>query len=110
MAQQGGTCLFLEDKYCYYTNKSGMVRENSCQLWKQLKQRAKNMMNYSSQWGPLDSLLLWMGALLGSLMGLLTILLLSPCMSHILTCFLTEHIQVIYYQLFLNVTLFLSDP
>lgn len=48
------TCLFLAKDYCNYANKSGIVRENSHQLWEGLKHRVPNHMGGSSWWRSFD--------------------------------------------------------
>jgi hypothetical protein len=38
-AEKRGTCLFLDEEYCFYTNKSGVVRDMAQQLREHITKR-----------------------------------------------------------------------
>lgn len=92
-AQQGGTGFSLEEEWCYYAKKSGVVTKNSYQSWKWLEQRAKNIMGASSWWESLDFLPSWMKAILGPIMVIVTFLPRGPCVIPIITHFLTNVVR-----------------
>jgi hypothetical protein len=74
--EKGGICMFLGKECCFYTNQSGIVRENACQLLERIKARERNKETFWNtgwkSWAP------WVAPLAGPLV-LLTLLLLGPC-------------------------------
>jgi hypothetical protein len=44
-AEKGGTCLFLNEEYCCYTNKSGVVRNKAQELQEPVTKRRQELAN-----------------------------------------------------------------
>jgi hypothetical protein len=66
---KGGICVFLGEECCFYTNQSGIVRENARQLLERIKARERNKETFWNigwkSWAP------WVAPLVGPLTVLL---------------------------------------
>jgi hypothetical protein len=66
---KGGICVFLGEECCFYTNQSGIVRENARQLLERSKARERNKETFWNigwkSWAP------WVAPLVGPLTVLL---------------------------------------
>jgi hypothetical protein len=58
-AKKGGTCLFLNEEYCFYANKSGVVRDMARQLKECVTQRRQELANLWPFWDNLWSWAPW---------------------------------------------------
>ena len=80
-AEQGGTCVLLEEKCCFYVNESGLV-EQDVQMLKELRGNllAHYTPNTLTHWYS-KHLLAWVLPLLGPILAIGALLLLAPCLS-----------------------------
>lgn len=105
-AEQGGICLALEEKCCFYANKSGIVRDKIKKLQEDLIKRKKELFE-NPLWTVLNGLLPYLLPILGPLLSLLLLLSLSPFLFQKLMSFaknqvnaiLARPIQVHYHHL-----------
>ncbi|XP_036130979.1 syncytin-1-like [Molossus molossus] len=77
-AEQGGICLALQERCCFYANKSGIVRDKIKTLQEDLIKRRKELLD-NPLWSGLNGFLPYLLPLLGPLAGLLIILAVGPC-------------------------------
>nr|AAG28161.1 envelope protein [Trichosurus vulpecula] len=91
-AEQGGICLALQEKCCFYANKSGMVRDKIKKLQEELVQRRKELLN-NPLWNGLHGLLPYLLPLLGPLVGLLLLLSFGPWVFNRLTTFVKSQVD-----------------
>ena len=73
-ADKGGICLALQEKICFYTNKSGIVRNRIRKHQEELEKRRKEFFD-SPMWSFWNGALPFLLPFLGPVLGLL---LLSP--------------------------------
>jgi hypothetical protein len=87
----------LWEECCFYTNKSGIVRENASQLLERIKARERNKETFwNTGWKSWAS---WVAPLVGPLTVLLMLLLLGPCVINLLTRFICNWVNVVRLQL-----------
>lgn len=88
-AEQGGVCLALQERCCFYANKSGIVRDKVKRLQEDLLQRKKQLLDnpfLTSFHGLLPVLL----PILGPVLGLLLLVSLGPWAFNKLTGFIKQ--------------------
>lgn len=91
-AEKGGVCLALQERCCFYANKSGIVRDKVKRLQEDLLQRKKQLLEnpfLTSFHGLLPILL----PILGPLLGLLLLVSLGPWAFNKLTSFIKQQID-----------------
>jgi hypothetical protein len=98
-AEKGGMCLFLNEECCFYTNKSGMVRDMVRQLKECVTQRRQELANSWSFWDYIWSWAPWALPLAGPLFMLFLILLFGSCIINALSRFISQQVQQIKLQL-----------
>lgn len=93
-AEQGGICLALQERCCFYANKSGIVRDKIRKLQEDLIARRKELFD-SPLWSGLNGLLPYLLPLLGPLLGLLLVLSAGPCLVKTITRIIQDRLQAI---------------
>lgn len=93
-AEQGGICLALQEKCCFYTNKSGVVRDKIKRLQDDLEKRRQQLIE-SPFWTGLNGLLPYLLPLLGPLLCLLLVLTFGPLILNKLMAFIRQQIESI---------------
>uniref|UniRef100_UPI004038927A syncytin-1-like n=1 Tax=Callospermophilus lateralis TaxID=76772 RepID=UPI004038927A len=92
-ANQGGICLALGERCCFYANKSGIVRTKIKELQEDLEKRRKELEN--PLWTGMNGFLPYLLPLLGPLLGLLLIATLGPCIANRITQFIKDQINIL---------------
>jgi hypothetical protein len=102
-AEKGGTCLFLDEECCFYTNKSGVVRGLTQQLREHITKRRQEL---AKSWSSGTTC----GA--GPLFMLLLVLLFGPCIINALSKFISRQVKKIKFQLLVKEysPLLMHDP
>ncbi|XP_014406000.1 PREDICTED: syncytin-1-like [Myotis brandtii] len=77
-AEQRGICLALQERCCFYANKSGIVRDKIKKLQEDLVKRRKELVD-NPLWSSFNGLLPYLLPLLGPLLGLVLMLTIAPC-------------------------------
>ena len=79
-AEQGGTCILLGEKCCFYVNESGLV-EQDIQMFKELPRNlwTRYTSNTPTPWYS-NPLVAWFLPLLDSILAIGALLLLAPCL------------------------------
>ncbi|XP_066228784.1 syncytin-2-like [Saccopteryx leptura] len=72
-AEQGGICLALQERCCFYVNKSGIVRDKIKRLQEDLVKRRRELFE-SPLWSSLNGALPYLLPLLGPCIGFLCLL------------------------------------
>ncbi|XP_004845702.1 syncytin-2-like [Heterocephalus glaber] len=93
-AEQGGICLALQERCCFYANKSGIVRDKIKELQEDLVKRRRELFE-NPFWSGLNGFLPYLLPLLGPLLGLLILLSLGPVLFKKLMAFLKSQIEAI---------------
>jgi hypothetical protein len=93
-ANQGGICLALGERCCFYANKSGIVRTKIKQLQEDLEKRRRELFE-NPLWTGLNGILPYLLPLLGPLLGLLLIVIIGPCIINRLIQFIKEQINTL---------------
>lgn len=93
-AERGGICLALQEKCCFYANKSGVVRDKIKQLQDDLERRRKEMAA-NPFWTGLNGLLPYLLPFFGPLITLLLLLTLAPLLLNKLMAFIRQQIEAI---------------
>ncbi|XP_036105683.1 syncytin-1-like [Molossus molossus] len=96
-AEQGGICLALQEKCCFYANKSGIVRDKIKQLQDDLVKRRKELFD-NPLWSGLNGVLPYLLPLLGPLLGLLLLLSFGPMIFNKIKAFIKQQIEAIKVQ------------
>ncbi|XP_072471813.1 syncytin-1-like [Notamacropus eugenii] len=91
-AEQGGICLALQERCCFYANKSGIVRDKIKKLQEDLVKRRKELFE-NPLWSGLNGVLPYLLPLLGPLIGLLLLLSFGPWAFSRLTSFIKTQIE-----------------
>lgn len=94
-AEQGGICLALQEKCCFYANKSGIVRDKIKTLQEELERRRKDLAS-NPLWTGLQGLLPYLLPFLGPLLTLLLLLTIGPCIFNRLTAFINDKLNIIH--------------
>ncbi|XP_053409516.1 syncytin-2-like isoform X1 [Nycticebus coucang] len=98
MANQGGIYLALQEKCCFYANKSGIVRDKiKKKLQDNLEERRRKIMD-NPFWNGLNGFLPYLLPFLGPLLGLLILLLLGPFLCNKVMAFIKQQIDAIKMQ------------
>ena len=79
-AEKGGLCLILEEAYCFYTNKSGIVKEAARNLTNRASKICQQLSNSWQIWLSNWNWIPWVLPFLGPLLLLTLILTLSLCL------------------------------
>nr|KAF6480817.1 hypothetical protein HJG59_010626 [Molossus molossus] len=95
--EQGGICLALQEKCCFYANKSGIVRDKIKQLQDDLVKRRKELFD-NPLWSGLNGVLPYLLPLLGPLLGLLLLLSFGPIIFNKIMAFIKQQIEAIKIQ------------
>lgn len=89
-ALKGGLCLFLEEDCCFYVNQSGIVRDAA----QKLTDRASTIrLQLSESWASSCKIWGWASWLLpleGPLLMIILTLIFEPCISNLLTKFISS--------------------
>uniref|UniRef100_A0ABI7ZJY1 Reverse transcriptase domain-containing protein n=1 Tax=Felis catus TaxID=9685 RepID=A0ABI7ZJY1_FELCA len=94
-AEQGGICLALQEKCCFYANKSGIVRDKIRTLQEELQKRRESLAS-NPLWTGLQGFLPYLLPLLGPLLTLLLILTIGPCVFSRLMAFINDRLNVVH--------------
>lgn len=78
-AKEGGICLFLQERCCFYANRSGIVRTKIRELQDDLEQRRRQLQE-SPLWTGLNGLLPYLLPFLGPILLLVMGLTIGPCL------------------------------
>ena len=92
-AEKGGLCLILEEAYCFYTNKSGIVKEATRNLTNRASKICQQLSNSWQIWLSNWNWIPWVLPFLGPLLLLTLILTLSLCLMCLFSNFLPDHLQ-----------------
>lgn len=90
-AEQGGICLALQERCCFYANKSGIVRDKIKKLQEDLVRRRKELFE-NPLWSGLNGLLPYLLPILGPLISILLIVAFGPWAFRKLTDFIKEQV------------------
>ncbi|XP_066203031.1 syncytin-1-like [Saccopteryx leptura] len=93
-AEQGGICLALQEKCCFYVNKSGIVRDRIKKLQEDLVKRRRELFE-SPLWSGFNGMLPYLLPLLGPCIGFLCLISLGPIILNKLLAFVKEHIDTV---------------
>uniref|UniRef100_A0A4X2KM15 Envelope polyprotein n=1 Tax=Vombatus ursinus TaxID=29139 RepID=A0A4X2KM15_VOMUR len=95
--KQGGLCMALGETCCFYTNRSGVIRESLQALRQRLDDRDRARARSSSWYQDLYNWSPWLTTLLSAIMGPLVLLLLgllvAPCIMNCLSRYIQQRIQ-----------------
>lgn len=98
--KEGGLCVALKEECCFYTDHTGIVRDNMAKLRQRLDQRQKFLdaqRGWFEGWfnkSPWSTTLI--SAIAGPVMVLIFILILGPCLLNRLTQFVKDRFSVIH--------------
>lgn len=93
-AEQGGICLALQEKCCFYANKSGIVRDKIKNLQDDLERRRRQLID-NPFWTSFHGFLPYVMPLLGPLLCLLLVLSFGPIIFNKLMTFIKHQIESI---------------
>ena len=93
-AEQGGICLALKEKCCFYANKSGIVRNKIHQLQEDLARRRKELAD-NPLWSGFHGMLPFLLPFLGPLLCLLLLLTIGPCIFNKIMDFVRKRINTV---------------
>nr|AIU56263.1 envelope protein syncytin-A [Nannospalax leucodon] len=92
-AEKGGTCLFLQERCCFYVNQSGVVRDAA----RRLRERAAELRPGINSWNPLAGLGYWLPSWLGTFVGpllfILIVIIFGPCLLNCLAHFVSQRMR-----------------
>uniref|UniRef100_U3KNQ8 Syncytin-Ory1 n=1 Tax=Oryctolagus cuniculus TaxID=9986 RepID=U3KNQ8_RABIT len=91
-AERGSICLALQEKCCFYANKSGIVRDKIKTLQEDLERRRRAMAE-NPFWTGWNGLLPYLLPLLGPIVGLLVVLSIGPCLLNRLMTFIRQQVD-----------------
>ncbi|XP_017655634.1 syncytin-1-like [Nannospalax galili] len=91
-AEKGGICLFLQERCCFYANKSGIVQDKIRNLQEQLNRRREELRN-NPLWTGLNGLLPYLLPLLGPLLAILLVISFGPWAFRRITAFIKGQID-----------------
>ncbi|XP_046956346.1 syncytin-1-like [Lynx rufus] len=92
--EQGGICLALQEKCCFYANKSGIVRTKIKQLQEDLARRRKELAE-NPLWSALHGFLPYLLPLLGPLLSLLLLFTVGPIIFNKIMNFIRDRLNTI---------------
>nr|KAF6444249.1 hypothetical protein HJG59_008553 [Molossus molossus] len=90
ITEQGGICLALQERCCFYTNKSGIIWDKIKKLQKDLIKKRKELFD-NPLWSGLNGVLPYLLPLLGPLLGLLLIVSLGPFLFNKVMAFIIKY-------------------
>ncbi|XP_036167464.1 syncytin-1-like [Myotis myotis] len=93
-AEQGGICLVLQERCCFYANKSGIVRDKIKKLQEDLVKRWRELFE-NPLWSGLNGLLPYLLPALGPLVSLFLFLTFGPWAFRKLTDFVKQQVDSI---------------
>ncbi|XP_037367520.1 endogenous retrovirus group FC1 Env polyprotein [Talpa occidentalis] len=93
-AEKGGICLVLQEKCCFYANKSGIVRNKIRQLQDDLERRRQELAE-NPLWTGLNGLLPYLLPLMGPLLTLLILVVVGPYIFNRIISFVRQQIQAL---------------
>lgn len=96
--EKGGICLALQERCCFYTNKSGVVRDRLKKLQETLDKRRKELYD-SPFWGAWNGFLPYLLPLLGPLLSLFLILSAGPCILRWIGSFINNRLESARHQI-----------
>ncbi|XP_051684137.1 syncytin-B-like [Oryctolagus cuniculus] len=91
-AERGGICLALQEKCCFYANKSGIVRDKIKTLQEDLEHR-RCAMAENPFWMGWNGLLPYLLPPLGPIVGLLVVISIGPCLLNKLMTFIRQQVD-----------------
>ena len=89
-AEKGGLCLFLEEAYCFYTNKWGAAKEAARNLTNRASRIHQHLSNSWKNWLSDWNQMPWVLPFLGPLLLLTLILTFGPCLMCLFSKFLQD--------------------
>ena len=92
-AEKGDLCLFLEEACCFYANKSGFVKEAARSLTNRASRIHQHLSNSWENWLSDWNWMPWVPPFLGPLLLLTLILSFWPCLMHLFSKILQDHLQ-----------------
>lgn len=95
--EKGGICLALQERCCFYTNKSGVVRDRLKKLQETLDKRRKELYE-NPLWGAWNGVLPYLLPLLGPLLSLFLILSAGPCVFRWISSFINSRLENARHQ------------
>ncbi|XP_059858003.1 syncytin-1-like [Delphinus delphis] len=93
-AEQGGICLALKERCCFYANKSGIVRTKIHQLQEDLARRRQELAD-NPLWSGFHGMLPYLLPILGPLLCLLLLFTIGPCILSKVMDFVRERINTV---------------
>ncbi|XP_062961872.1 syncytin-1-like [Cynocephalus volans] len=93
-AEQGGICLALQERCCFYANKSGIVRDKIKKLQEDLIKRRKELFE-NPLWTGLNGLLPYLLPVLGPLLCLLLLITFGPWAFRHLTNLIKKQVDAV---------------
>ena len=108
-AEKGGLCLVLEEVCCFYTNKSGVVKEATRSLTNRALRIRQHLSNSWEYWLSNWNWMPWVLPFLSPLLLLTLILTFSPCLMHLFSKFLQDCLQAFTNQTIHKLFLTRSD-
>ena len=94
-AENGGTCLFLKEDYCFYINESGLVETRVQQLHKLSLELQKQKFNSAADSWWSSSMYSLLMPLAGPLLSLLLLLTIGPCILNRIINFVKDRINTV---------------
>ena len=102
LAEQGGVCVVINKTCCTYVNNSGRFETNTRKIYEQAEwlhkynQQGQGIRGTLTSWLPS---LTWLLPLLVSLITLLLLLLLGPCLFNLLVKFVSSRLKKLHIKL-----------
>ncbi|XP_058159056.1 syncytin-1-like [Dasypus novemcinctus] len=96
-AEHSGIYLALQERCCFYANKSGIVRDKVKKLQEDLEKRRKELADYPL-WNGMNGLLSYLLPFLGPLLGLIMRVSLGPILFNKVMAFLKQQLEAIKMQ------------
>lgn len=93
-AEQGGICLALQERCCFYANKSGIVRDKIRKLQEDLVKRRKELFE-NPLWTGLNGLLPYLLPILGPLLCILLLITFGPWAFRRITDLIKQQVDAI---------------
>lgn len=95
--EKGGICLALQERCCFYTNKSGVVRDRVKKLQESLEKRRKELYE-NPLWSAWNGFLPYLLPLLGPLISLFLLLSIGPCVLRWVSSFINNKLESVRHQ------------
>lgn len=95
--EKGGICLALQERCCFYTNKSGVVRDRIKNLQESLEKRRKELYE-NPLWSAWNGFLPYLLPLLGPLISLFLLLSIGPCVFRWVSSFINNKLESVRHQ------------